>query len=70
MRDYQKRVENEKAELDKKASALSEFIGTSNIFPTIDFVEQELLREQCEVMWQYSEILGNRLANKEPFWPK
>lgn len=59
---HQQRVVDEKAALDEKAYALSNFIGLSPIFPTIDPEEQERLREQCEIMWQYSEILGARIA--------
>lgn len=58
---HQQRVVAEKIELDKKVTALSEFIGNSPIFMTLDPAEQERLREQCEVMWQYSEILGQRI---------
>ncbi len=59
---YQGRVVAEKAELDTKAKALSEFIGNSPIFPMLDAAEQERLREQNDVMWRYSEILGARIA--------
>lgn len=59
---HQQRVVDEKAELDKKAHALSQFIGTSPIFETIDAEEQERLKEQNDIMWQYSEILGKRIA--------
>jgi hypothetical protein len=62
LKPHQQRVVDEKAELDTKAQALSKFIGESTIFPTIDAAEQERLKEQCEVMWQYSEILGARIA--------
>ena len=62
LQPHQQRVVEEKTELDKKASALSNFIGTSPVFDTLDPAEQERLREQCEVMWQYSEILGERIA--------
>ena len=61
MQPHQKRVVQEKAELDIKAKALSEFIGTNPVFDTIDPDEQERLKEQCEIMWQYSEILGARI---------
>jgi hypothetical protein len=63
---HQQRVVDEKTELDKKATALSQFIGTGSIFPTLDEAEQNRLREQCEVMWQYSEILGARIAAFTP----
>lgn len=62
MTPYQQRVVDEKTELDKKARALSDFIGHNPIFETLDQAEQERLREQNDVMWQYSEILGARIA--------
>jgi hypothetical protein len=62
MQPYQQRVVEEKVELDKKAKALSDFIGLNPTFETIDAAEQERMKEQCEVMWQYSEILGARIA--------
>ena len=62
LQPHQQRVVDEKTELDKKATALSEFIGNNPIFCTIDAAEQERLKEQNEVMWQYSEILGARIA--------
>lgn len=62
MQPHQQRVVDEKAELDKKAYALSQFIGANEIFLKLDPAEQDRLREQCEVMWQYSEILGARIA--------
>lgn len=66
LQPHQQRVVDEKAELDTKAKALSNFIGENPIFETIDAAEQERLREQCEVMWQYSEILGARIAAFKP----
>ena len=62
MAPYQQRVIDEKADLDKKAQALSDFIGLNSKFESIDPAEQERMKEQCEVMWQYSEILGARIA--------
>ena len=59
---HQQRVLAEKAELDEKATALGNFIGDSPIFDTLDDAEQKRLREQNDVMWQYSEILGARIA--------
>jgi len=59
---HQQRVVDEKVELDKKVTALSNFIGLSPIFDTLDPSEQERLKEQNDVMWQYSEILGARIA--------
>ena len=62
MAPHQQRVVDEKIELDKKATALSEFIGNNPIFATLDPAEQERLKMQNDVMWQYSEILGARIA--------
>ena len=62
LQPHQQRVVEEKNELDTKARALSQFIGCNPIFSTLDAAEQERLREQNDVMWQYSEILGARIA--------
>lgn len=62
MQPHQQRVIDEKTELDKKAKALSEFIGHSPTFEKLDPAEQERLREQNDIMWLYSEILGARIA--------
>ena len=62
LQPHQRRVVSEKEELDKRATDLSNFIGTSPIFDTLDPAEQERLKEQNDVMWQYSEILGARIA--------
>lgn len=59
---YQERVIKEKRELDEKAFKLSAFIGNNPLFDTIDTEEQERMKEQCEIMWEYSEILGKRIA--------
>jgi hypothetical protein len=59
---HQQRVVDEKTALDEKATALSNFIGLNPIFTTLDAAEQERLREQNDVMWRYSEILGARIA--------
>ena len=62
MLPHQQRVVDEKTELDIKAKALSNFIGNNPVFADVDAEEQERLKEQCEIMWQYSEILGQRIA--------
>jgi hypothetical protein len=67
MLEHQKRVVKEKEELDAKARALSAFIETSKTFADIAPEEQERLKEQNDIMWLYSEVLGKRIAafNKE-----
>lgn len=62
LQPHQRRVVSEKEELDKKATDLSNFIGASPVFETLDSAEQERLKEQNDVMWKYSEILGARIA--------
>lgn len=58
---HQQRVLDEKQDLDIKGSALSQFIGCNPIFNTLSPAEQERLKEQNDVMWQYSEILWARI---------
>lgn len=62
MQPHQQRVVDEKTELDTKANALSNFIGHSPIFATLDAAEQERLKVQNDLMWQYSEVLGARIT--------
>ena len=62
MAPHQQGVVKEKRELDEKATNLSQFIGTNPMFGECDIAEQMRLREQCEIMWEYSEILGQRIA--------
>lgn len=59
---HQQRVIDEKAALDKNAKALSNFIGLNPVFETLDPAEQERMKVQNDLMWQYSEILGQRIA--------
>lgn len=62
LQPHQQRVVHEKKELDDKATALSNFIGTSDAFSSLDPEEKERLKEQNDVMWTYSEILAKRIA--------
>lgn len=66
LQPHQQRVVDEKTELDKKAKALSDFIGLNPIFETIDSAEQERLKRQNDIMWQYSEVLGERIEAFKP----
>lgn len=54
----------EKNEVDQQANLLSQFIGNNPAFDTIDPVEQELLKVQGDLFWQYSEVLGKRIELK------
>ncbi len=62
MQKHQLRVVTEKKELDIKAGALSDFIGNNTLFLNLDKQDQELMKEQNETMWEYSEILAKRIA--------
>ncbi len=61
LQPHQERVVTEKSELDEKAKNLSNFIGYSDIFNDLGDSEKEMLKEQNDIMWQYSEILGKRI---------
>jgi hypothetical protein len=63
MKAYQERVIAEKNELDERATNLSDFIGLSAEFEKIDPEEQERMKVQNDLMWQLSEVLGQRIAN-------
>ena len=61
MKPHQQRVIDEKRELDEKATKLSNFIDLSPEFKTIDAGEQDRLKKQLGIMWQYSQILWQRI---------
>lgn len=61
MEAYQKRVIDEKTELDAKIHALRMFIQNV-VFDTIPDDERHLLLHQVSVMTQYSLILSKRIA--------
>lgn len=63
---HQQRVIDEKTELDQKSNALSLFIGINPTFEKLDADEQERLKVQNDLMWQYSEVLGARIAAFTP----
>ena len=61
IKPHQQRVVDEKKQNDERASKLSEFIGLSEQFKLLDADEQERMKEQNELMWELSEILGERI---------
>lgn len=63
---HQQRVIDEKTELDDKARKLSAFIGENALFEKLDAAEQERMKVQNDLMWQYSEVLGQRIAAFSP----
>ena len=58
---HQQRAVEEKAELLKKTLALNDFIGVNPIFMTLPADEQERMKIQLDIMWQYVEILASRI---------
>jgi len=62
MEPHQQRVIDEKKELDERAKKLSDFIGFSPVFKSIAEDEQERMKVQNDLMWQLSEVLGQRIA--------
>jgi hypothetical protein len=61
MQPHQERVVAEKAELDNKRGKLAAFVGTEP-WRNLDEDEKGRLERQLEVMNEYSEILGDRIA--------
>jgi len=62
MEAYQERVVEEKKELDEKISKLSPFISSEK-FLSVKEDEANRLRNQLSIMVDYSNILGERIAN-------
>lgn len=61
MNDFQRRVVEEKAELDAKRERLGEFKNTIH-FGRLPWQEQERLNTQAHIMTMYSAVLGERIA--------
>lgn len=60
---FQGRVVAEKAELDEKIARLNAFLGSPNFKAVVaDGLEQSRLHRQFDVMQEYSNILGWRIA--------
>ena len=61
MDDYKSRLRKELEDLNFKIEKLNNFIEKNDIFKTIDLEEQELLKEQREIMTKYANILRKRI---------
>lgn len=61
MDDYKLRLRKELNDLNFKIEKLNNFIEKNEIFKTIDLKEQELLKEQREIMTKYANILRKRI---------
>lgn len=62
MNEVLNRVIKEQEELGENAKKLSNFIGLSDVFLKLSDTEKALMKEQCETMWEYYEILGSRIS--------
>jgi hypothetical protein len=62
MAPHQERVVVEKTELDNKLTKLNSFFST-DVFAGVAPAEQDRLKKQAGIMLQYSEVLGERIAN-------
>lgn len=58
--DHRDRVRLERAQLEEKCKALAAFSGTS-IFAALPAAEQQRMRDQLDVMREYSRILLERI---------
>lgn len=65
MRDFQKRVVNEKSELDAKRIALNKFFSTE-LFMALPDEEKKRMRTQLHYMDEYSRVLGERITGFAP----
>lgn len=62
--EWQKRVIEEKQELDARRERLAAFMA-GDAFPKLSYREMSLLRQQQAAMSDYSEALGGRIRG----WP-
>ena len=61
MQPHQERVVVEKAELDERLAKLKAFLGSEAIMKVAED-EQDRLDRQADIMAEYSDILGERIA--------
>jgi hypothetical protein len=62
MQPHQERVVAESNELRERLTKLTAFISGNEAFNKLDATDQVLLREQRDVMGEYLDILGHRIA--------
>lgn len=60
-----KKLKKEQAKLDKKLLKLAFFIADQQDSQTISKYHLNLLREQLNAMWKYSEVLTMRISDLE-----
>jgi hypothetical protein len=62
MQPHQERVVAESNELRERLTKLTAFISGNDAFKTLSVADQALLRSQRDVMQEYFDILGQRIA--------
>jgi hypothetical protein len=61
MQPHERRVVDEKDELDERLERLIAFITGAPGFKALDNIDQALLRDQRDAMGEYSDILNKRI---------
>ena len=62
MKDYQERVIAERKELNNKIVSLNNFLY-SDLSINLTFRERDLMKDQLQIMMQYSSIIMERINN-------
>ena len=63
---HQQRVVDERNSLYDKTIKLNEFVGSSGIFENLEISDQEDLKIQLDIMFQYLEVLDKRIKKFKP----
>lgn len=62
MQPHQERVVTESNELREKLTRLTAFISGNEAFGKLEEKDQNLLRQQRDIMIEYLDVLGERIA--------
>lgn len=62
MQPHQERVVAESNEFRERLTKLTAFISRDEIFKSLDAEDQDLLRRQRNLMGDYLDVLGERIA--------
>lgn len=62
LQPHQQRVVDERFELSEKSTKLNDFVGNNPLFEKLESDEQEDLKVQLDIMYQYIEVLDRRIS--------
>lgn len=62
LQPHEQRVVEERNDLKTKTEKLNEFIGHNDMFEKLSDVDQEDLKVQLDIMFQYLEVLDKRIS--------